>query len=209
MPGTIIEQTIKEIVDDLIINNPEYGSFLFKILKDLRNKKFPIGLVNAIFQKPKQFDIDVYDAYCFMNVWADLFSGKIARAKVWIGHTPKKNVDIEGNNEILSKLVYPFKAEFLPSKIGDDGYFKWLKELELQIENISESLVDYVTIEPTAIPLEVGYSSSFKTFEYLTTGGGAIARYPYNSEDIFIFYNLDYDKDFLEVSKNMYKLKKS
>ncbi|MCR8630636.1 hypothetical protein [Paenibacillus radicis (ex Xue et al. 2023)] len=114
MSRTIIEQIIIEIVDELIIREPQNGPVLFSFLKDLRSGKYLQDLVNAIFQKPKQFDIDVYDAYCFLHVWSWLFSGKIARAKIWVGNKPNKDVDILSNNEILSKLIHPFKAEFLP-----------------------------------------------------------------------------------------------
>jgi hypothetical protein len=208
MSGTIIEQTIKEVVEDSIIKNPKNGPLLINLLRDLRKGKYPKDIVNAIFQKPRQIDIDIYDAYCFINVWSGLLSGKIATAKIIMGIPPRKNHDIQGNNEILSRLIHPFKAEFIPLKIGSDGYFEWAEELKLQKENILDKVnrIVHVPIEPTSIPLEVGYVSAYKTYEYMTTEGGAVARYPYGSDHIYIFYNLDYEKDYMERSKKMYNV---
>lgn len=66
--------------------------------------------------------------------------------------------------------------------------------------------IHHVEVEPNFIPLEVGYISAYKTYEYMTAKTGAVARYPYNSDHIYIFYNLDFEKDFEERIKKMYQV---
>ncbi|WP_145412717.1 hypothetical protein [Paenibacillus xylanexedens] len=208
MAGTIIEQIIKEIVEDQIISKPENGPLLINLLRDLRNGKYSKDIVNAIMQKPRNMDFDIYEAYCFLQVWSGLLSGKIATARIITGIGPKKDADIEGNNAILSKLLHPFKAEFIPSNSGSDGYFEWLEPLRLQTQNIllkNSDQIQQVQVESNSIPLEVGYTSAYKTYEYMSTEIGAVARYPYNSNHIYIFYNLDFEKDLIERTEKMYE----
>ncbi|MGE6579131.1 hypothetical protein [Paenibacillus xylanexedens] len=209
MAGTIIEQIIKEVVEDQIIRNPEYGPLLINLLRDLRNGKYPEDILNAVVQKPRNMDLDIYDAYCFLQVWSDLFSGKIASAKIITGIGPKKDADIEGNNAILSKLTYPFKAEFFPSKNGNDGYFEWLEPIKFITNNIllnKDDQVQETQVDAKHIPLELGYTSAYKTYQYMTSEGGAVARYPYHSDHIYIFFNVDYEKDYSKRVEGMYKV---
>ena len=66
--------------------------------------------------------------------------------------------------------------------------------------------VRHVQVEADSVPLEVGYTSAYKTYEYMTTEMGAVARYPYNSNHVYVFYNLDYEKDFRERIEEMYQV---
>lgn len=209
MAGTTIEQIIKEVVEDQIIRNPEYGPVLINLLRDLRSGKYPKDILDAVVQKPRNMDLDIYDAYCFLQVWSDLFSGKIATAQIITGIGPKKDADIEGNNAILSKLNYPFKSEFIPSKSGNDGYFEWHEPIKLLTNNIllnKNEQFKEIQVPTKHIPLELGYTSAYKTYQYMTSEGGAVARYPYHSDHIYIFFNVDYEKDYLERVEEMYKV---
>lgn len=194
---TVIENTIREQVDDLLLENPEFATTLYTTLRNLRNGFYRSDMVNAIFQKFSKKDYDIHETFCFLKIWSDILLGHILTARISVFNNPQKNDDIVVNNTILSKLIHPFKAEFIPSQSGDDGYFQWSTDIELQQEvrdlkdhKGNKSKINYIRVPPRHIPLEVGYTSSQKTYEYLYMTTGAVARFPYENDEIFIFYIL-------------------
>ncbi|PPQ49026.1 hypothetical protein C5G87_10560 [Paenibacillus peoriae] len=70
---------------------------------------------------------------------------------------------------------------------GNDVYFEWLEPIKLQTQNIlvkESDQVRLVLVEADSVPLEVGY----------------------NSDHVYVFYNLDYEKDFGERIEKMYQV---
>lgn len=198
---TIIEQTVKEQVDNLLLEKPEFATTLYRALKNIKTRFYRSDLVYAIFQKNRQ-EHDIYETFCFLKIWSDILLGQILTARVHIFDNPQRNDNIAGNNAALSKLVFPFKAEFIPAHAGDDGYFQWLTDIELQQEirdlkdyKGNKSKSTHIKVPPSRIPLEVGYTSAQKTYEYLYMITGALARFPYESDEIFIFYNYKFKSD--------------
>lgn len=208
---TIIEQTIKEQIDKLLLEKPEFATTLYSALRNLKNGCYSRDLVNAIFQKFDKDACDIYDTFCFLQVWSDILLGHILTARIIVFNDPQKNNNVMANNAVLSKLNYPFKAEFIPSQSGEDGYFQWLTPIDLQqeVRDIKDykgekAKINHINVPPCRVPLEVGTTSSQKTYDYLYRITGVLARFPYENDKIFIFYNSRFVKNDESNSSSVY-----
>lgn len=59
---TIIEQTVKEQVDNLLLEKPEFATTLYRALKNIKTRFYRSDLVYAIFQKNRQ-EHDIYETF--------------------------------------------------------------------------------------------------------------------------------------------------
>ena len=189
------KQATKKIVDDLLENDAEWRDCLYDYLRKLKSGYFHKETVDSLLQKFERFPYDIYDAYCYAKLHHLLLTEKIASALVYKGATPRGDKEIEYHNFILAKREDShFFGEFWGGLADDDGYFSW--DVPLNFEVKKGSLTDdkierkSVIIEPRRLPLEVGYTAGSTTILHLFSSGG-VARWPYGSEDIFLYILTD------------------
>jgi hypothetical protein len=94
----------------------------------------------------------------------------------------------------LRGLQPQFEAVFLGGAGDHDGSFTWHDHLHLGGNiNVDGRLVagpEHV-IRASSIALEVGTQSASKTV-FMLKQSGAFARWPYGSEDVWVFANMPY-----------------
>ena len=144
---------------------------------------------DVIVQANDQIDtIDFVEAYWFARIHAAIYDGLIAFTSVVVGSQPLANGDEAGNQAILGSIRGPISVAFSPGRgnRGDagDGTASWAAPLELRTHGGS------IIVEPGSAPLEVGTTRATTTFRHLTTGAGAVARWPYGSDNIWLLVRL-------------------
>ncbi|MFD2114763.1 hypothetical protein ACFSTH_02545 [Paenibacillus yanchengensis] len=150
-----------------------------------------MGFVNAICQYGNYNNsFDIYDAYHLMVIENYINKGKLYYKKVHVGCSPSPDSQIDQNNQKLSMLSYPYKAIFIPSTgrgAEDDGYFESKSKSTFLLRKSGKSEVEE-EVFIGKLRLEVGTTESHTTYKHIFVDGG-VARWPYNSNDIYLFYN--------------------
>ncbi|MFF5993949.1 hypothetical protein AAGS61_04190 [Lysinibacillus sp. KU-BSD001] len=183
MKKKLFYHTIEKIFKDDLDLMSEMLSFTGRI----RSKEFDSELINAIVMKRKSDDLNIYDAYVIYKILNFIEQDLILYKKIFIGEGPHKDKCRDENNAILSKLPSEFEAEFYPSSgasFYNDGYFK-VRDGNIEFE-LKQSR-DKFSVPELSVPLEVGTTESYTSFNHISFEGG-LARWPYGSEYIHLFY---------------------
>ena len=89
MPS-IHEDVLKEKVDRLITDDPNWRLLLFDVLRRFEDGFYPQAYVDAILQNWWRHRYDIYDAYAFSQLHAQILAGEIAIILVNVGATPRE-----------------------------------------------------------------------------------------------------------------------
>ena len=120
-----------------------------------------------------QFD-QMGSAHLAWQIWIGIITHpKAISASILVGSVPLPDRAIAANNKILSKLTYPFTANFKGGTQGPDG------QVLVKKEGRDKGL-------PNAAPLEVG-SVHPSTLYFRAWQNGCFARWPYGSKFIYLF----------------------
>ena len=192
MSRTSYDLALEENMARRLSREPELAKTVAEILGRLRNGDFyePV-LVEAVFQKWDRYPITFADAYGFMLAYTNILIGRWGIARVTVGDMPLPDKEIEGNNARLQGLNPQFGAEFEGGAGDHDGSFWWHDHLHLERRQlVGDQLVKgpLVTVGPRRVVLEVGYQAVGKTLMIMQHGRG-LARWPYDSEHIWVFYD--------------------
>jgi hypothetical protein len=129
------------------------------------------------------------DVYCFLNMHALLASGKALRTTIKLGGEPHSDRFAAENNELLTRLPFPFSGRFLGGQGDNDGSIEWSRPIEADgILDGGERRV--ATIPAGQAPLEVGYTNAFTTLFHLKESWN-VARWPYGSTRITIIHLIE------------------
>ncbi len=113
---------------------------------------------------------------------ASFTSGRLAFFFIEVGEEPGPNEDKDGNSAKLADLPDPVRAVFdtglTVGPLDCDGFVAWGEPV------IAVAGGEVITIEPRAVPLEVGYMPSGKAAYGLRNTG--LARWPYGSKEIIV-----------------------
>lgn len=206
---------MKDNIDRILTEQPEYLVLCYQYMKSLQAGAFDSELVNAIFQEWERHTVTIYDAYLFSLIWTGLYHGEILWTSIEIGAEPLKNSAREQNNRLLQSLSakswvqrHPvqnstkstklkFNGRFWGGNDIGDGYVEWEQPLAV---GVVSPLYGEIEIEapPTRAPLEVGYTSISTTMYHLNLER-SLARLPYHSQSIYIFYCTDKWPDIREM----------
>lgn len=189
------KRVIMEVVNRLMAESQEWRECLFHYQQLLHAGAFSQSYVDAVLQKWNSSGYDIYDAYAFCQVHRQLCSGSIASARVGIGATPRGDKEVEYHNSVLHKSENRlFFGEFWGGLADSDGYLSWVKPLEFEVAQCSETDDNIkrtsVVIEPRRVPLEVGTTEGSRTMVHLGFDGG-LARWPYGSEELYVYIVID------------------
>jgi len=213
MTRQVAEAIVSEAGDDVLNIARQYHN-------DLLRGVYPPGYVDCIVQKFRDAVPDFVDAFNFMHLHAAIRLGRIAVGAIEVGDTPYSDKNTEGNQQLLDRLPFPFKAKFWGGTQGEDGYVEWA----LPFRGVLNQIVDgnpyrgVVIIRPHQwCPLEVGTQSASKTLfqlhqaisTNLRSAGPmyhCLARWPYGSKHIFIFttgFSVKSDPDFDKLRRKL------
>lgn len=149
---------------------------------------------------PKKWPLAQHAA--FINIHALIGAGDVAFTCISTGGTPGADADRVGNARKLEDTMEPFRAELDMHQNGadSDGVIRWEQPFKISRSTGAHfypsacrkegySLVTYPTVcEAGSAPLEVGDSWPSRTLMHLHQYG-AVARWPYGSELIWLFIN--------------------
>ncbi len=190
MPS-VYTQASERIFDELCEEDSQWLTITAQTAIKLRKGYYePHGMIDALGQYWGMPSLP--EVHSFMQLWQHLHEGDIAVTRLHVGRAPLKDAEIEGNNEILQEWVRRFgirvEAEFWGGLADNDGYIQVLEPIKLDTVNVSDMriTVEHGGAESLAYPLEVGTQSWSKTLITLRTQG-LLARWPYHSEDIWLF----------------------
>lgn len=197
MGRTVYDQALrhqlKERMGDL-----EWVGILVDTLAKLNNGFWGAQYVDFFVQKGgwmnREYTLD--DAFPFAMLHAALCGGSILVCDLCIGRQPYPDAQVQENLNALTDglrgLTCPgvpeptFEANIWGGTQGEDGYLKWSPYLEFAcLEDGQES--QKVWVSECSIPLEIGSQSAVKTYMQILDSGG-VARWPYGSDTLRIFY---------------------
>lgn len=184
--STMYRQVVIEGVDELLKSEPEAGAFLIEAKTKINTGFFSQNYLDSIFQHWKGV-VDIYDAYMFAQIHAMIGTGALARVSIGVGEIPLGDKAKQENNKRLSHLHELFEAEFYGgSGYGADGYLRWSGDIRMELTptNAPTSIIE---VRAGEAQLEVGYQRVEKTYFQLMESR-FLARWPYGSKDITLFY---------------------
>lgn len=171
-------------IEELMLKDPGWAYWLYSCAKKMNDGDFEQWYIDAIvFRNDRRTRYDVVDAYWFIQMHVRLCQEKILFARVDLGKEPAKDDDKRWNNDVLSQAPVPFGGRFKGLAGGNDGEWKWSKTL---------ALPGGKSIPPMSVPLEVGSTEGETTVRHLIESR-ALARWPYHSKWVYIFYVCDED----------------
>lgn len=185
--------------------DPQMAMIIYEIMNKVKKGDFKPKLVlDAIVQRWERYNLDELDIFYISKIYAGIITGKIGMIQIEMYRQPLKDSMIDENNNILSTLPDPFKAKFSPlngSGDSNDGFFKWDTSIsfETQLHSNEGRINKDLLVSEDNIPLEVGYTEAMTTYLHIVRHRG-VARYPYDSTKILVFYN-----NGLDYCENIYK----
>jgi hypothetical protein len=194
---------MRDHIDHILMEEPEFAAVCYQYIKDLRGGSFDQELVDAIFQPWERHYINIYDAYLFASIWTGLCYGEILWTSLEIGETPGKDKAVAENNQVLESIQLKtwykrtldqqqsttdvtFWAHFKGGNGIGDGVLAWEKPLTVGVNSPIYGPLE-LQAEPGSAPLEVGYTRISTTMYHLNHER-CLARWPYNSTSLYIFY---------------------
>jgi hypothetical protein len=171
---------------------PAWAALVAETLQRL-NTGFPgyePALTRAIFQNHFP-QISVVDAFAFATVYANLVTGRWRWARIHVGAVPGPDRDQEGNQAKLGGLAGQFQAAFHGGLGDHDGVFSWHDHAHVGgyvIEGSEKVAGPSIALAAWSTMLEVGTQSAAKTL-WMLERQQAVARWPYDSEDIWLLCN--------------------
>jgi hypothetical protein len=195
MPS-IHEDMLKEKVDRLITDDPNWRLILSDVLRRFKDGFYPQAYVDAILQNWWRHRYDIYDAYAFSQVHAQILTGEVAIILVNVGATPRGDKEVDYHNAILADSPsYMFFGTFYGGLADQDGSFTWKSNVEFNVHRYDGAAKKVrkprtVSVAPRTVPLEVGYTNGSRTMLHLGEEHG-LARWPYGSGSITVFVTID------------------
>ena len=182
--STILQKTIYDVLHNKLYD-PNWVEILLACIQKYEDRFFPEWYQSIFFQlEDHQSPFSIYDAYGLLCLHTELGNGKIVYCEVHLGERPSSDRHISEINTKLQKLWYPFRGQFWGGNQNEDGAIFVDEPIELSVFTMDGKQV--VKTISGRFPLEVGITSVFKTLTYLNSGTKRLARWPYNSDKIFL-----------------------
>lgn len=176
---------IRAGLQESIVDHQEWPSVRNRVKEHLRDK-----------------DLDYQDAIgqMFGNRWDDVEMAAFASIRAWIvagevlvwriplGSLPGGDAEREWNAKCVTRLPLPYRATVdLDQNMSDlgDGSLWWDSPLEMSDGDFTYA----IPVSDGSLPLEIGYSRATTTYGHLSRFG-SVARWPYQSEDVFVLWML-------------------
>lgn len=185
---------------ELGMREPGYAPMLMEAKDRLRaGQRWSPDFVDAVGRdRWDQWPLHQVDAFACVN--ALIHTGAYGMVLVSVGATPCADKEREANAAALANIHPSFVAELdMDQHCGDsDGWLYWHDEITVECSTGTSyysptghpgSVMTKRRIPPGSVPLEVGSTLPSRTAIHLAMDGG-VARWPYGSELITLFLNL-------------------
>ncbi len=207
----VYESAVTEKIKECVEQDFQWMLLLSTTQQDLLMEDvYPKSYQNALFQLHRKNLISLNDAYCFAQMNTLIYTGKIAVSTIFVDKTPEGNSS-PINAYVLENLQSPFFGFFDGSPTGagggSDGNLGWKLPINgAMVDRNNQKECGWSILPPGEVPVEVGTVSSEKMLYYMT--GMGVARWPYGSKYIYIFYpswlvKTTLQKDFHEYVSNV------
>ena len=191
--STTHEQAVINKVDELMLD-ADWAQMLAQTLKRLKENFYGFDYVSAIFQNfERAGKVSIYDAYAFLMIHSDIHLGRVLIRCVNLNATPGGD-SAQKNSDVIARIKSPFRGAFDGGPGDQDGYIAWKTPVIFQRhacahlkEIVNQCPTESVTIGPSNVPLEVGYTKASRTLMHLR-GDRGVARWAYGSKYLWIFY---------------------
>lgn len=138
-----------------------------------------------------------YDAWAFGQLWHQLHTAKVFAVTVDVGAEPGPDVDRAGNQQRLTAGLPPaFTAEVSMRAIDadGDGTLAWSRPVRVHAVGCREkecaaTLPASVVLAPGSAQLEIG-TTSFARTDYHLRQERSVARWPYGSRLLYLFWRV-------------------
>lgn len=161
-------------------NDPRWSSEWLRCAGLLKDGFFD-EWYKAVFFQPYGTRNDIWQVAAFAEIHTAVIADHIEIAPICNIGQPFPNDAKDENNHLLSRLPYPFRAEFIgqTNSVGD-GSLGWNVDIQL-----GEHLY-----APKDIALEVGYTQATTVLWHLGRSNW-LARWPYGQGMIYVIHVLD------------------
>lgn len=175
------EDAMRQAAVAVLCEHPEWGAVAYEALATLRapNTNEIDGVIFQYFrQKPDHLDALWYELIRHMAT-----AGKATIVRIPLGTGPASDARRDLNIRLLSASLPPsLEAVINPVAHGpgdgDDGILRWHNPLTLS--DTSKVLA------PRSVPIEIGLTSAATTYKHIIADGG-LARWPYDSQNLWLF----------------------
>lgn len=165
----------------LLIDEPSWSSLLSVLAEEYDADYCNSALLSAIHEANRDAYFTIYESHAVARVLSAISTKEVAVVLIPVTSSASFNADEAGNQLTLGNLPKGFEAVFEGRQADADGLFKWVDDL---------TGAGVVVPGPGVVPLEVGTTSAWTTWEHITFHGG-VARLPYNSSDVFLFVRVN------------------
>jgi len=185
---------------ELGLREPGYAPMLMEAKDQLRaGRRWSRDFVDAVGRdRWDQWPLHQVDAFACVN--ALVHTGAYGRVQISVGGKPRADKEREANAAMLADIHPSFIAELdMDQHCGDsDGRLYWCDEITVECSTGTSyydptghpgSVMTSRRIPPGSVPLEVGSTLPSRTVVHMAMDGG-VARWPYGSELITLFLNL-------------------
>jgi hypothetical protein len=203
---TVHEDAVVRGVQKLTDRDPSAWKVLHDYAKGMNTGQYDAWLLDFLMSEHHRRPYDIYDAFCFMRLWAAWHQGLIAFVSINVEAKPMSDEDVEENQALLTDLPGPFSAVVSSARgrsADSDGLLKWNEPIVLD-RIVSESHVascptdcsphtERWIMKPAQAPLEIGSTKASRTILHLAEEG-ALARWPYGDQKIRLCIVTDLEK---------------
>lgn len=167
------------------IRDHNWTTALIETIEKFNNGFFPDWYLSMLYQEGGyNHPFTIYEAYALFCLHYELGTGNILYASVHLGEKPSSDQDVSEMNSKLSKLWPPFRGHFWGGTRNEDGDIYVDAPIELSVCPYQGEVKKGVF--SGRFPLEVGSTTIYKTLFYLNYGPKRLARWPYNSNKIYL-----------------------
>lgn len=198
---SVWNKALRQYVDSNMANT-KYAKLCTTCLSRLKRKYYKTSYVEAIMQRQERGreDYDIYHAAAFMDIHVALCRGQVLMTTLEVGQAPSGNLSVDKNQHVLDMLmqaritstgdkpeVIRFMGQYAASsQSGNDGFLWWNGTVRFGNHTSGK----YAEVSNGKLPLEVGFTAPSITISHLSQDGG-LARWPYGSTRIWLFYVVD------------------
>lgn len=166
------------------------GDALAAVMAKARSGTWPQSFIDAFYDRAWG-GRDLGQTYSFAKLLAYLAAGEVGLCSLEVGETPHRDSARWENAASLLELPTPFVASVdLEQNCGDDdGELRWDETVRFT-RWVGREQDDNATAYRESAPLEIGSSAASRTLLHLQEEG-AVARWPYDSDRIWIAARLE------------------
>jgi len=199
--STVHERAAQNLCDK-VLAEPGGASLIVGFVQGLKEGRWSAPYIDAIGQSfrggPRTWD--PAQIIAFMETHSRICQGKIAQCVIGIGKQPLRDSARQENQATLADLPHPFSAVVSEYQgHGDpDGLLEWSEAIICdvttgEVETLPDGQTRIATeqriLPPGQVPLEIGTTLPSRTLLHMCAGG--VARWPYRSETMRLFVNME------------------